>query len=245
MTDAVAPLSHTDVWSTPARPWATSADIDQLAGSLVAALGELSDVPRDRTAAMGTYSYRYADLAAVLGVVRPVLAAHGLGLTQWPTVEDGDAVVTTTIWHTSGQWLAAPPLRLPAGDTAQQVGSAISYARRYTLLAVLGMATEDDDGAAASRQSTPVLMPQRYVDRFREALVEAGLDAADGAVIVGVATDGRTDDVEAVWQSEVEALSAALADYRARRAAPEPTTPPDTPDEPRANEPEPEAVSTP
>lgn len=221
------------------RPWTTSDDVDQLAPALVAALGELEDVPRGRTANVGTYNYRYADLGAVLGAVRPVLARHGLCLSQTPEVDDGAVVVATTIWHASGQWLAAPPLRLPAGDTAQSVGSAITYARRYTALAVLGMATEDDDGAAAGRSANPPrLMAQSTLDKFRAATVDAGLDAHDVAAIVSMATDGRTDNVEEVLQTEVRSLGEALDAYRA-------PGPPATPDGPQRAADDTEGVTAP
>lgn len=195
----------------PFAAWVTSDEIDQLAPAFVAALGEMKDVTKAKTANAGTYQYRYADLADVLGDARPILAAHGLALFQVPVVRDGRAEVTTTVWHASGQWLRLAPLSLPAGETAQSAGSAITYARRYSGQGAVGVASEDDDGAAASRTiAGPVLMAQSLLDRFRERAVEEGFDGADIARIVAEATDGRTRDVEQVWESEVDALSAAF-----------------------------------
>ena len=140
--------------------WSSSPDIAQIAPALVKALGELTDVPKGREAKIPTktgasYGYKYADLADTLSMIRPVLARHGLAVTQTASNPDGDTVaITTTLIHSSGEWMSFHPLLLPNGRTAQETGSAITYGRRYSLLAVLGLAAEDDDGAsAAPRQS--------------------------------------------------------------------------------------------
>lgn len=123
-----------------------------LFAALVKALGELSDVPKTRTANAGTYSYTYADLGDALEMARPILAKHGLGVVQPVSTGAKGVDVATTIIHESGQSITFGPLTFPAGATPQATGSAITYARRYSLLAALGLATEeDDDGQAASR----------------------------------------------------------------------------------------------
>ena len=142
--------------------WMSSPEIGQIAPAIVAAFGELSDVPKGREAKIPTktgasYGYRYADLADALSMVRPILLKHGLAVTQTASNPDSDTVaITTTLIHASGEWMMFSPLLLPNGRTAQETGSAITYGRRYSLLAVLGLAAEDDDGAsAAPRQSRP------------------------------------------------------------------------------------------
>lgn len=132
-----------------------SDEIDLLASALVDASAELRDVPKTRTADTGKYGYKFADLADALDIARPVLARHGLAVTQAAEVADGEAVVWTTLLHRSGQFVTAAPTRLPAGPTAQSTGSAITYGRRYSLLAVLGLAAEDDDGASAGVRTAP------------------------------------------------------------------------------------------
>lgn len=136
--------------------WTSSPEIQNISASLVKALGELSDVPKGREAKIPTktgasYGYRYADLADALSMVRPILAKHDLAVTQTASNPDHDTVaITTTLLHSSGQWITFDPLLLPNGRTAQETGSAITYGRRYSLLAVLGLAAEDDDGASAA-----------------------------------------------------------------------------------------------
>jgi hypothetical protein len=133
----------------------TSESIDQLSVALVKALGSMTDVKKGREAKVPTkagssYSYTYADLADTLQSVRPILAANDLAVLQNASTQHPDHVhISTTLLHSSGQWVTFAPLALPAGRTAQETGSAISYGRRYHLLACLGLAAEDDDGASA------------------------------------------------------------------------------------------------
>jgi hypothetical protein len=105
----------------------------------------------------GSYSYSYADLTEILDAVVPILNKHGLSLSQSPVYHDGLVGVMTAIFHTSGQTVETEPLLLPAGNTAQSAGSAITYARRYALTAVLGISPgEDDDGHAAPEEPVRV-----------------------------------------------------------------------------------------
>lgn len=144
----------------------TSNTITEISKSLVVALGEMTDVRKGREAKVqmksgGNFGYKYADLADTIQSVRPTLAKHGLAIMQNASTLNPDLVlISTTIIHSSGEWISFDPLALPCGRTAQETGSAISYGRRYHLLACLGLAAEDDDGATASnrantRQTTP------------------------------------------------------------------------------------------
>jgi ERF superfamily len=126
--------------------------------ALVAALGELTNPGRESTATVqtksgGTYSYAYASLDVVLDEVRPVLARHGLALTQSVEAKaDGLVIVGTRILHEAGEVaLMAPTIARVVEGGPQEVGSFVTYARRYQVLAVLGIhpAGEDDDAAAA------------------------------------------------------------------------------------------------
>jgi hypothetical protein len=100
---------------------------------------------------------KYADLAAVVDAVKPALAAHGLWFRQVLHRVDGGVCVETVIHHESGGELWCGPLYLPAAkQDPQGYGSALTYARRYSLMAAFGVPAEDDDGnAAAARQNAP------------------------------------------------------------------------------------------
>lgn len=127
---------------------------------LVHALAALEDIARNKTATVttrndGQYSYRYTDLGSIHDAVRPILAQHGIAYVQKVrTTEDLLQVqVRTDLLHVSGCREDGEWLGLPTGTTPQGTGSAITYARRYSLLAALGLATEDDDGQGADREA--------------------------------------------------------------------------------------------
>ena len=148
--------------------WAnTSEQINEVAASFVAALGELEDVTKNKKANAGQFEYGYADLATTVAMTRKVLSKHGLAITQTAGADGEDILVWTTVLSQSGQFLTAQPLRLPAGKTAQQTGSALSYARRYALMAFLGLATDDDDGAQASPRTVKGGNPKKGVAPVR------------------------------------------------------------------------------
>ena len=137
--------------------------------AFIAAQAEFPHIGKDKSADMGNYSYKYADLGSILDAVLPVLKEHGLALSQSAVNVDGKVGVETRIYghdHTE----TFGPLVLPGGNTAQGYGSAITYARRYALCAALGISPdEDDDGARASApQRTDVA--QTPTDWLRNAV---------------------------------------------------------------------------
>ena len=141
-----------------------SEQIDLLAAAWVTASGEMRDLVKTQTANAGQYAYSYATLADLHEMARPVLAEHGLLVTQTAATIGDEVAISTTVLHKSGQFVTASPLTLPVGKTAQATGSAVSYGRRYSLMAVLGLATEDDDGASAAPRATreaPRSAPER------------------------------------------------------------------------------------
>lgn len=96
------------------------------------------------------FKSRYADLSAVVEGVIPALNKSGVGVIQAPGF-DGDMVsVTTTLIHESGSSVTSTLHLRPTKSDPQGVGSALTYGRRYSLLAMTGSAPEDDDGQAAS-----------------------------------------------------------------------------------------------
>jgi hypothetical protein len=140
-----------------------SEQLNDLAKSLVAAQGEFPSIRKTeegkikgttKTGSSYEYSYSYADLASVVETVQPILVKHGLAVSQFVTHEGDQSLLQTYLLHESGQFIThAMPLLLAKQD-AQGQGSAITYARRYSYMAVLGLvADEDDDGRAASHQA--------------------------------------------------------------------------------------------
>lgn len=118
--------------------------MQELVKALVAFNQQVTNVTKNSKADR----YRYADLAAVLDTVRQPLADCGLAVTQ--TFDD--LTLVTTLWHVSGESISSrmvlPSLEARGMNSAQAMGSAISYSRRYSLLSILNLATEDDDAAS-------------------------------------------------------------------------------------------------
>lgn len=123
----------------------------EFAAALVAALAQMTGVTKGRKADAGKYKYAYANLEDVVGLSRPILAENGLTAVQSLGNVEGRIAIATTILHNSGEAMTFGPVAFHAGNDAQDAGSAITYYRRYALLAALGLAAEDDDGVAASK----------------------------------------------------------------------------------------------
>ncbi len=117
---------------------------------VVAALGALPEIVATDEADAGQYRYKYASLAAIMRLVRPVLAEHHLALSQLVTSSDGMLSVTTLLVHSSGTFHQSGALRVELPRGPQAIGSLTSYLRRYQLVALLGLAIEDDDGRTGS-----------------------------------------------------------------------------------------------
>jgi len=92
---------------------------------------------------------KYADLASVWDACRGPLTSNGLAVIQMPSSDGPEVTVTTLLTHKSGEWIASDLTLTSDKNTPQGAGSAITYARRYGLSAMAGIAPEDDDGNEA------------------------------------------------------------------------------------------------
>lgn len=123
-----------------------SEKLDLLATALSKAQAEMPTVPMN--AVNPFLKNKYADLAEMIKVAAPVLAKNGLSISQQPVSNGLTIGVTTTLLHTSGQWIE-DTISLPLGDEkgkslAQVAGSIITYLRRYSYGAIVGLATDED-----------------------------------------------------------------------------------------------------
>jgi hypothetical protein len=131
----------------------TSEKVDALADALCKAQSEIKAAAKDRDNPF--FKSRYATLDAVWEACRGPLTAHGLSVLQGATSEGHMVTVTTMLLHQSGQWVKSP-LTLAGKDASPQaVGSAITYARRYGLGAMVGVTAEEDDDANAAQPTAP------------------------------------------------------------------------------------------
>lgn len=129
-----------------------------LAAALAAVQAELPRLGKSETGKVSgkspttgeyySYEYKYADLASISEAVLPLLGRNGLAFTAWPGIVDGKLVLEYHLLHESGERLTG--LYPISGNTAQAMGSSITYARRYCLCAVTGVAPDKDDDAAGA-----------------------------------------------------------------------------------------------
>jgi hypothetical protein len=204
-----------------------------LAEAVVRALADLPNIVRDREANIPGkegkpgYSYKYVDLATTIEKVKPVLARWGLALLQDVAGDGKTVTVTTTLLHVSGETRMTPELGMAAGATPQATGSAITYARRYQAMAVLGLAPDDDDGQAAAaapyierlpiEQRSDVTVSRASAEAYVALCEKRGLTMDHIKAIVQRVTGGRTDQPALVLEAEVDALTAATKDVVERR----------------------------
>jgi hypothetical protein len=181
----------------------TSPSIAALAEALSKAQGEITFAAKG--AANPFFRSKYADLASVWDAIRPALSKHGLSIVQnVETVQGASPVlvsVETILLHSSGEWsrstLDVPVIPSvvekgqPAMVTPQGIGSAITYARRYALASIVGVAQADDDGNSASGKVSPE--PERMSESAR-ANHQAAIEGAD-----------TLEALKTVWQLAVKA----------------------------------------
>src|SRR3712207_2726147 len=128
--------------------------VAHLAAALAKAQAELTNPQKSLTATLepdgrgGGQSYRYAPLSAGLEIIRKTLGRHDLAVIQATDLDEEreQVVLTTTLVHASGQWIAARWPVCPTSSLGQPklMGAALTYARRYSLFALVGIAGEDD-----------------------------------------------------------------------------------------------------
>lgn len=117
--------------------------------------------PALKTHSNPAFRSKYADLSACIEAVIDALNNNGLALVQKQHQHDGGVAVETIFVHESGETMSAGVLTVPAAkQDPQGYGSALTYARRYSLMAACGIAPEDDDGNAASGGKKPTQAPQ-------------------------------------------------------------------------------------
>ena len=130
----------------------TSETIQNLSKALAEFRKEAEQPSRSKTVTVktrtgGNYQYSYAPLEKVVEVIDKVASKHGLSYLQEAyTADNGSPAIVTRLMHSSGEWIETRPMVLASNNNdAQSQGSSITYARRYQLSALFGIAAEDDD----------------------------------------------------------------------------------------------------
>lgn len=142
----------------------TSPTIAALAKALSAAQGEMKNPPKDSV--NPHFKSKYADLATVRDTVIPALSKNGLAVIQLPTEIGGEPALTTILTHSGGEFVESTMLLRPSKKDPQGVGSSLTYARRYSLQSMVGVAADDDDDAnAATRRRDEAPPPRNKEER--------------------------------------------------------------------------------
>lgn len=159
--------------------------------ALLKAQSEFPTIGRHKTAKVptksgGEYSYDYADLGDILRAVDPILWANGLVMTQPITITENGLVIRTTLVHPASGEREVADFPLPMdGAGAQAVGSLITYFRRYSAQAMLGIVTESDSDAQ------DVDVPRRSPQRSSAAPRRSGVSGAGSTAQTHDADLGR------------------------------------------------------
>jgi hypothetical protein len=206
-----------------------SPTIGNLAAALCAAQAEMRGVFKDGK--NPHFKSRYATLENVIDTARPALNKHGIAWMQSPgALVDGAITVTTVLMHKSGEWVSSSFHMPLAKRDPQATGSAITYACRYALMAILGLPPTDDDAEQTQERAPPPPPPPpppparpsdpAAEDKIIETLVrsmamcaeERDLKAWAGdnkAVIDGLSAEGRDRISKAYMRTRDDMRSAA------------------------------------
>jgi hypothetical protein len=165
----------------------TSESINEIAAALAKAQASMKNAALNKV--NPHFKSKYADLAGIRDAVVPELAKAGIAMVQAVDVGGDSIVLRTRLLHASGQWIESVCPVAFTGDM-QKMGSAITYARRYSLSAICGIAADEDDDANAAvsngsaKQAAPVkIAPAGFDDWLADmdATADEGLDALKAA----------------------------------------------------------------
>lgn len=152
-----------------------SESISQLAAALFKAQSEFEGV--EKSTENTFLKSKYADLAACLDASRKPLASNGLSVVQLPSFSEGMVKVESVLLHDSGEWISSELAMKPVKDDPQGIGSTITYARRYLLASMLGLAQKDDDAEARLNKGEKIKVTQAAT--IRKALGDIEMTEED------------------------------------------------------------------
>ena len=155
------------------------------------------------------FKSKYADLSSVVDATMPALNANGIAVIQPMQESETGRVVMTKFIHTSGEVLECAIPLIVAKNDMQGMGSAITYARRYGLMSLAGIAPEDDDGNAAAQAAPRTISADQFI-ALRDTAEQAGVSSDKICAAYGAPS---------LEQFPVEAFDRAMKKLRATIAA--------------------------
>ena len=165
-----------------------SESIKELASALNKAQAEMSGAKKKATNPF--FKSKYSDMNAVVDAIRIPFCDNGLSYSQFPIFNDKCVGVETILMHVSGEWLSSILMLPMTKQDPQAAGSAITYARRYSLQSIAGIPSEDDDGNSTRASNKPTVdivavaeecnwTLQQVVESFNNPLVKSIGDIAN------------------------------------------------------------------
>ena len=180
-----------------------SEQINELATALAAAQGEMKNAKLNKV--NPHFKSRYADLAEIRDTVTPALSKHGIAIAQGTDTTDGGIVVVTKLIHKSGQWIES---RFPiAYDKPQTMGSAYTYARRYSISAMCSISAEEDDDANAANDK-PVA-PVKAFPKPGSVHPDRSHSEPDTAAITGTAGVPKNGKAKELYETLIREMEQA------------------------------------
>lgn len=199
----------------------------QLMAALVGAQADFKTLPKDKKG----YNYRYTDLDTVVTLVRPVLAKHGLGFLQSPSMSaDGKMTLTTRLFSKDGEWLEdttpIPDFDLAGGkggkaNVLQSAGAAITYMKRYALCAMLGISSDEDtDGAEWTKPETKGDQQQKPQPFPKTEESDRLAQILDEYIMAGTLKDAYKQKAEYYMaQNDVRGMNSTIAWCKSQQGA--------------------------
>ena len=171
--------------------------MNNIAKAFVAAKREFA--PALKTSTNPHFKSKYADLAGCMEAVNDALLNHGIALYQETSQDDRGVTVETVFLHESGEILRGGKLHVPASkQDPQGYGSALTYARRYSVMAACGIAAEDDDGNAATKAAKPKTMDTKTLNLALDIVLSApNLDELKTSYTEAIKACGADDAAKA------------------------------------------------
>jgi hypothetical protein len=204
-----------------------SENIAEISAALAKAQGAIEGASKGKV--NPAFKSKYADLAAVWDACREPLSTNGIAVLQIPTETPDGLVLTTMITHSSGQWFRSSyPVR-PVQATPQGLGSALTYSRRYSLMAMVGIAPEDDDGEAAMgrapQQPTNIQqVPQRpappaYDAEKQDKALRGSQERTAAEIKKAIAASSTLEELKNGFTASFKLISALPEDLKAEVSA--------------------------
>jgi ERF superfamily len=152
------------------------------------------------------FKTKYADLSSVVAAIKPALIANELWFRQVNHERDGGVCVETIVGHSSGGEISFGTLFVPASkNDAQAYGSALTYARRYSLQTAFGVCPEDDDGNAAVTHSKAQTIDAAPIDQTQRGII-TDLAAAAEVNILTILESYNAENIDALTAKQAEAV---------------------------------------